>query len=169
MAHDIACIILEKAKEIDKKEHIQKKELFMENALDNHYNICIELIAKGTQADIEKRYHFGCRSFYRVDNELYIGCNDMFKPTWFVNLTKHYDDVFRVLLRCYYHYKCNMNDENNLCIRLSIACPVYTKKNNKKWYFRRWNNIETFDYDPKTPIETVLEEALRFIMLIQIV
>ena len=175
MANDVAEIILDKVKEMNDAEKENHKKRFIEIALDNHYNVCVELISRGTPEDaaahphfINKHTHFGCRSFYVVDGDVFITMDDVFKPKKFVNLTKNHAKVFNSIVHHFTNFTTNYKeDPSSICLRLSLTRPIYTQKGGKNWYFRYWDPVEHLDYEPFTPIQDILTDALNLISSVE--
>lgn len=169
MAHDVATVILDKVHEMDVKEREAKRRTFIETALDNHYNVCIESISNTVvpnHPSIHRHCHHGCRSFYVVDGDIYISTDDVFKPTKFVNVTKNYDKVFNSIVHHFKNYTCH-HDENTLCLRMILTVPVYTHKSGKKWYFRYWDTIDTLEYDKDTSEAEILQDVIGFLSSVE--
>jgi hypothetical protein len=170
MANDVAhAIVMQAGLKADQEERV-KKENFCEAAVSNHYNVCIEMIAKAPEPQIQKRFHFGCKSFYFVYGDMYTAIDDdVFRPKRFINISKNKDTILPVLVHHFAHQHCNIQDPDNVCLQMTITSPIYAckKSTRERLYFKEWEHLETLFYDKSTDVREMIEHAFCYISSIE--
>ena len=173
MARDVAEAIYVLASDMDKQEKAEDRRRFFDKILDNHYNVCIEKISLSGHPEngtvVHHHHHHGSCSFYIADGHLYstVG-NDVFKPERLINVTENKDAVFGSLVHHFHNYFWPKELET-VCWRMVLSVPKYVKnkKNGKRGAFKFWETIARHDYSMDTSIDTILDDAIRFLSCIR--
>lgn len=176
MAHDVACAIMESAQAMMTHDKDEQAKHFVEEALANHFNICIDKTFHMENADAGvgvSRYHYGCCSVYKVKGYVYLPVDDPYKPSRFVNITKPSDkggNMIQMLTHLFTGYGCEHQPHKAICYRLSLSNPVYAKKKSgDRGDFKHWHTTIVFDYATDTTIEEMIQDAVNFILNIHTV